>query len=99
MAAPLLDTQLDTVELLGIIAVQDSISSFWLGLFPDQINFETQEIMFDMVTDGTRELAPFVAPNVQGRILRSQGYTTKTFKPAYVKPKHVVEPRAGPPCR
>lgn len=88
----MLDTQLDTVELQGIIRVQDNITEFWLSLFQRQINFTQQEIQFDLVTDGTRELAPFVSPNVQGRVLRDKGYNTKTFRPAYIKAKHVVDP-------
>lgn len=88
----MLDTQLDTVELQGIISVQENTTEFWLSLFPRQINFTQQEIQFDLVTDGTRQLAPFVAPNVQGRVMRDRGYATKTFRPAYVKPKHVIDP-------
>jgi hypothetical protein len=39
-----------------------------------------------------RRLAPFVSPVVQGRVMRKQGYQTLSFRPAYTKPKHVVDP-------
>jgi hypothetical protein len=82
----------DTVTLLGVIRKQHSPSNYWLSYFPDEQTFETEEIMFDMITEG-RALAPFVAPNVQGRVMKSRGSTTKTFRPAYVKPKHEVNPQ------
>jgi hypothetical protein len=82
----------NTADLLEVLRVQQGIQPYWLGFFPRQINSTSEEIIFDQVTDGTKDLAPFVAPNVQGRVMRNRGYTTKTFKPAYVKPKHVVDP-------
>lgn len=81
----------DSVTLAGVIAPQETDLKFWLGFFPQTITFETQEIMFDTVAPG-RRLAPFVAPNVQGKVIGDQGYNTKTFRPAYVKPKSVIDP-------
>lgn len=40
---------------------------------------------------GKRRLAPFVAPRNEGRVMQSQGYTTRSFDPAYVKPKMPTE--------
>jgi hypothetical protein len=48
---------------------------------------ESEEIHFDVV-DKTRRLAPFVSPVTQGKIVKEQGFTTKTFKPAYIKVKN-----------
>lgn len=87
----------DTAELLEVLRRQRSIQPYWLTFFPRVVTSDREEIIFDQVTEGTRELAPFVAPNVQGRVLRNRGYTTKTFKPAYVKPKHVVDPSQAIP--
>ena len=86
-----------TADLLDVIRVQKGITPYWLNLFPRVIRSDKEEILFDQVTDGTKELAPFVAPNVQGRVLRERGYNTKAFKPAYVKPKHVVDPSRAIP--
>lgn len=81
-----------TLELVEVINLQTTPDPYWLNLgFPTELTFETEEILFDMVADD-RRLAPFVSPNVQGRVQRERGYSTKTFKPAYVKPKHVVDP-------
>lgn len=83
----------DTVELLGVIRTLKMPMRYWLDLcFPRTVTFETESILFDQLTEEGRRLAPFVAPNVQGVVMREDGYTTKAFKPAYVKPKHVVDP-------
>ncbi|HLP70325.1 MAG TPA: major capsid protein [Rhizobium sp.] len=82
----------DTATLLGVIRVQPVESSYWLdNFFGRQITFDTEEIMFDRV-QGVRRLAPFVSPVVQGRVMRTRGYETRTFRPAYTKPKHIVDP-------
>jgi len=87
----------NTVDLIEVIRLQRGIDPYWLSYYPRVITSDREEILFDMVTEGTRQLAPFVAPNVQGRVLREQGYSTKSFKPAYVKPKHVVDPSRAIP--
>jgi hypothetical protein len=82
----------DTATLLGVVRVQPVESSYWLdNFFGRQINFTSEEIMFDQV-QGMRRLAPFVSPVVQGRVMKQRGYTTKVFRPAYTKPKHVIDP-------
>jgi hypothetical protein len=49
---------------------------------------QSEEIHFDVETD-KRRIAPFVAPIVAGQVVASQGYQTKTFRPAYIKDKRV----------
>ena len=49
-----------------------------------------EEVYFDVLTEKPR-LAPFVSPLVEGQIVRSQGYATKSFRPAYIKDKRVME--------
>lgn len=65
---------------------------FWRNLFTRVITSDREDIMFELADLDDRVLAPFVAPNVQGRIMRNQGYFARQFRPAYVKPKHVVLP-------
>lgn len=63
-----------------------------LSLFFPQIVEETsEEIHFD-TEDKPRRIAPFVSPLAQGRLVESLGFTTKTFKPAYIKDKRVLDP-------
>lgn len=81
-----------TTALLGVISGLDKPSSFLLDLyFPRQREFDTEEIHIDKLSRA-RRLAPFVSPVVKGKVMRQRGFRTETFKPAYVKPKHVVEP-------
>lgn len=83
----------DTATLIGVQQRPDNQpDGFWLKFFPREVTSTSEEIMFDDLGDDDRRLAPFVSPMVQGRVMRDKGYTTKAFKPAYVKPKHAVRP-------
>lgn len=88
-----------TISLYGtteLIEVQQRLADlpdgFFRGLFPRVITSDREEIMFEKADIDRRVLAPFVAPNVQGRVMRGQGYYAQSFRPAYVKPKHIVDP-------
>lgn len=81
-----------TAELLEVSRHIKNITPFWLTMFPRQINFTTEEIFFDKVDQDYRRLAPLVVPNVQGKPMGMGGYSSVSFKPAYVKPKHAVDP-------
>lgn len=87
-------TDFDTETLAGVYQeVPRTVPSFFLDtFFPTSMVFEQEEIKFDMVDNASRRLAPFVAPMVQGRVMKERGSTMKSFKPAYIKPKHAIEP-------
>lgn len=81
-----------TAALMGVVRVTPLDTAYWLDqFFPRVMTFDTEEIMFDKIKTN-RRLAPFVSPVVQGRVMRSQGYTTEAFRPGYAKPKHIVDP-------
>lgn len=81
-----------TVTLAGVIEEQPPESLYWLDTFYTQeITFTTEEIAFEELPSD-RRMAPFVSPRAQGRIMKDKGRTSKTFRPAYVKPKHEVNP-------
>lgn len=65
---------------------------FWLRFYPRTITSTSRTIYFDQLPLRDRRLAPFVAPNVQGRIISERGRPMASFKPAYLKPKHEVTP-------
>jgi len=80
-----------TNALTGVVNSLLTPSQFLLErYFPTIQTEESEEIHFD-VMDKTRRLAPFVSPIKAGKIVDSQGHTTKTFKPAYLKPKTVFD--------
>ena len=81
-----------TYQLLEVQRKFKRLPSFWLNFFPRQVNFEEEAIAFDKVHGNYARLAPFVAPTAQGRVLKHEGFHRKAFKPAYVKPKDVVDP-------
>jgi hypothetical protein len=83
----------DTHTLMGVVYRIPPVNTFWLNLcFNSEVLFDTEYIDFDIVDRG-RRLAPFVSPMAQGKPMRQEGYTTRRFKPAYVKPKDNVDPR------
>jgi hypothetical protein len=82
----------DLITLLGVLRVQKSIVPFWGKWFTTTMTFDTEAIAFDKVSDDYRKLAPFVSPNVQGRIQKQSGYSTTSYTPAYVKPLDAVRP-------
>lgn len=82
----------DTLTLAGVRQVQQVLPQYWLDLlYPQTMTFDSEQIFFDQVKT-RRRMAPFVAPNVQGKVQKTQGFNTVTFKPAYVKPKSVINP-------
>lgn len=63
-----------------------------LNLFFTSVETSQEEtIMFDTVK-GKRRIAPFVAPQVQGKVILEGGFETQSFKPAYIKDKRVFDP-------
>lgn len=82
----------DLMELLGVLQTTKMLPKFWLQFFPREMTFSTESIAMDEVSDDYRKLAPFVAPNVQGRVQKQEGFRTVAYRPAYVKPKDIVDP-------
>lgn len=54
--------------------------------FPNGQNFTTDEVLVEY-KKGNKKLAPFVAPRVGGVTMKRDGYSAKTFAPAYIAPK------------
>lgn len=57
--------------------------------FPDGVNFATDEVLVEY-KDGNQKLAPFVAPEVGGKVVKRDGYEARAFKPAFIAPKRVL---------
>ncbi len=79
---------------VGAPAAQNGASQFpQLGAFTREFYSDKEKIYFDELPLPDKRLAPFVAPNVQGRIMGDRGRNMSSFKPAYVKPKHEIDPQ------
>lgn len=81
----------DTMTLIGVQNRQQSDPLFFQQFFPEVIYFTTSKIAFDEISEDRYIMAPFVAPHVEGRVMERGGFDTRSFKPAYVKPKHDLD--------
>lgn len=81
-----------SMELVKTIETFTSSERFWRNFVTGEYVSSTVEIAFEKVHKDYRRLAPFIAPNVQGKIQRRSGGSVAAFRPAYVKPKDVVDP-------
>ncbi len=86
----------DTQTLLGMIDALDTPRRFMFDLYfsAATITFDTEEILFDRIT-ASRRIAPYVSPRVAGKAQSLRGATSRSYRPAYVKPKAVVNPAAA----
>lgn len=82
----------DTQTLLGVIDALDrpvkALASIYLR---SEFGDTSDSIAFDKIAS-SRKIAPYVSPLVAGRVVKTKSEKVTSFKPAYVKPKHVVDP-------
>lgn len=81
----------------------EEIGTFLINRYFPEIAQSTEEAVYFDVLTGKPRLSPFVSPLVEGQIVQSLGYSTNSFKPAYIKDKRILEDgktvrrRAGQP--
>lgn len=80
-----------TEQLLETLEIIRPEAFYGLQIFTNQVSFDTQEIRFDEVDEG-RRIAAYCSPLAEGDIYEKTGFTTKSFRPAYVKPKQAIRP-------
>ena len=82
----------DTVTLGAVVRALPRALPFLLEkFFPTVRLFNGKKIAFDdIATD--RRIAPFVSPVEAGQVVSARGSVMKDFTPAYIKPKHLVDP-------
>lgn len=57
--------------------------------FPDGTTFGTDEVLVEY-KDGNQKIAPFVAPEVGGKVVKRNGYSVKAYQPAFIAPKRAL---------
>ena len=57
--------------------------------FPTPKTFLTENVDIDYYK-GRRKMAPFVSPRSAGKVMDRQGFITKSFKPAMIKPQRII---------
>lgn len=79
-----------TADLLAAYKEERPATTFLKDrYFPDGINFATNEVIVEY-KKGRRVLAPFVAPEINGKIMKRNGYIAKSFEPAMIQPKRAL---------
>lgn len=82
----------DINVLVKVVEQLKRPAKFFLDrFFPEVDTQDSLKISFD-IDENKPTIAPYVSPYVAGKILKDQGHVTKTFQPAYVKPKEVIKP-------
>lgn len=83
----------DTSTLVQVVPNLITAQNWLLDrFFPNVVTSDTEEVAID-VEAGARRMAPFCSPLVEGKLVESQRYQTKTFKPAYIKDKRAPDLR------
>ena len=76
--------------MLRALNQENVTSNFLLDLLFGTVEVsDTKYVDIDIVK-GDERLAPFVAPIVEGELVESQGFTTNTYEPPYIKPKFIT---------
>ena len=86
------DILFDIATLQGVVrALPQPKLGFAATYFTRVVESEAAEIHFDVEGTDLR-MAPFVSPLVAGKIVPGTGFSTKVFKPAYIKDKTPFTP-------
>ena len=81
----------DTYRLIRLVEQRKKPIMFFASRYFGQVmTFDTEEIHFDYLSRN-RRLAPYVSPLVAGKVMSGRGHSMKSFRPAYLKPKHVLD--------
>ena len=80
----------DTAVLLAAYKQQKAPNTFLQNrYFPDGTTFTTAQVLVEY-KDGNQKLAPFVSPEVGGKVVRRDGYEANAYKPAFIAPKRAL---------
>ena len=79
-----------TADLIAAYKQERPVTTFLKDrYFPDGVTFATQEVLVEYKA-GRRVLAPFVAPEINGKVMKRNGYIAKSFQPAMIQPKRTL---------
>ena len=80
----------ETRTLLAAVEQIKSPRMFLKEMFFKTVETFTSEHVDIDIVKGKRTVAPIVNPIKEGKVVQSQGYTSRSVKPGYVKPKIVT---------
>lgn len=64
----------------------------FLTLFPEMVQSDKEEILYDVTKTTRPGVTPFVHPMAKGKVIEGAGYSTKSLKPAYLKDVRIHTP-------
>lgn len=82
-----------SAELIGVVTTTEKVvSNLFLSLFfRKEIACETRDIALDMIDASDVPMAAFCSPMIGSRVMRDDGYESKTITPGYLKPKKEID--------
>lgn len=79
-----------TAVLLAAYKEQKAPNNFLqTRYFPDGTVFTTDQVLVEY-KDGNQKVAPFVAPEIGGKVVKRDGYTAHAYQPAFIAPKRAL---------
>lgn len=81
-----------THVLTKVVENLERPASFLLDTFFTQEQISDKEEIFFDIDKSKPKLTPFVSPLVAGKVVNDEGFSTKSFKPAYAKDKRRFDP-------
>lgn len=78
-----------------------TMPKLFLTMFPEVVQSDKEEILYDITKTKRPGVTPFVHPMAEGKIIEGAGYSTRSIKPAYLKdlrihtPHQALKRRAG----
>lgn len=81
-----------TRKMMGIVEEGRKTAYTWLRdrYFANHRTFDTEVIDFDIVGKGGRKIAPFVHPQVGGKVMDREGFQTKSYKAPELSPERIT---------
>jgi len=82
----------NTHVLSRVVENLERPASFLLDTFFKQEQLEDKEEIYFDIDKSKPKLTPFVSPLVAGKVVNDEGFSTRSFKPAYAKDKRRFDP-------
>lgn len=83
-----------TRAMVSALRQDKPVGRFLLDTLFGKVETSESEYVDIDIVKGKRKMSPFVAPRVEGKVIESKGFTTNSYKPAYIKQKFVTEAAA-----
>lgn len=76
--------------MVGALRQDKPVGRFLLDTLFKKVEMSAAEHIDIDIIKGKRKMSPFVSPVVEGKVIAHQGFSTNSYKPAYIKQKFVT---------